>query len=362
MVRNLQATKVSPHYRNELVKGWEAVSLYILSLGLAVQWRTVSFEKTNEILVGFVQDCYEKKGVKGFRVAKHGVLAVQGFFPRFRGHLRLAWESVKSWEVEVPASLRCAISLPVLLAMSIVSKVFGFASSGIDAYLWFACGVILEAGFFGLLRPVEMLGLRPCLLYLPNRMLSLAGDCAVVALIQPKNAKYAGRIQFSIIRSKHTTSWLDWISECVPREAKLWPGTAKELRKRVKRLASFIGLSGWNILPSSARPGGTTHFFEQGVEPDRLMFWGRWLSANSLRHYVQESIAAQLVLNTPEHAHTFISNILHACDDFLDPPAGPWWEYGLRADVRNPSRIVTHNTNHASTQWKQRFQFNGHTC
>ena len=79
MVRNLQATKVSLDYRKELVKGWEAVSLFALSLGLAVHWRTVSFEKTNEILAVFVQECYEEKGV-------------QGFFPRFRGNLRLAWE------------------------------------------------------------------------------------------------------------------------------------------------------------------------------------------------------------------------------------------------------------------------------
>ena len=207
-----------------------------------------------------------------------------------------------------------------------------------------------------------MLSLRPCLIYLPNRNLSLAGELAVVALLLPKNARHAGKIQFSIIRSKVTTRWLDWISEGVPKEEKLWPSSAKEFRKRIKKLAAAVGVMSWNILPSSARPGGTTHFFENGVEPERLMFWGRWLSAASLRHYIQESVAAQLVLNTPASAHGFISNLLETGSDFLDVPEKPWWEYGLRSDVQNPVRSAPVASIHAAASWKRRFQFDGHSC
>ena len=33
-------------------------------------------------------------------------------------------------------------------------------------------------------------------------------------------------------------------------------------------------------------------FFQRGIDPPRLQFWGRWRSLYSLQHYIQESVAA----------------------------------------------------------------------
>ena len=112
--RDLQATKLSPEYRRELVRGWNALLYFLASSSSSINWKSVSFESANNILVRFVQEKYAEMGAKGFRPAKHSLLAVQTFFPRFKGKLRLAWESLKSWDMEMPVSMRCAVPLPVL--------------------------------------------------------------------------------------------------------------------------------------------------------------------------------------------------------------------------------------------------------
>ena len=136
--RNLHATRLSYGYRVDLQKGWLAVSAHVVRLGRKVDWKTLSVKDANDILVDFVQFIYRSRGNKGFREAKHGVLAVQSYFPRFRKQLREAWETVGSWEQEIPATLRSAATIEVLLAMSILARYWPFRAT----VLMHACGLV----------------------------------------------------------------------------------------------------------------------------------------------------------------------------------------------------------------------------
>ena len=68
-------------------------------------------------LVDFIQSVYEAKG--SFLRAKYSVLATQTVFRSLKGQLRLAWDSIESWEQEreTPTSENrclwtcCALSL-----------------------------------------------------------------------------------------------------------------------------------------------------------------------------------------------------------------------------------------------------------
>jgi hypothetical protein len=61
-----------------------------------------------------------------------------------------------------------------------------------------------------------------------------------------------------------------------------------------------------------------------GVDPGRLMFWGRWASETSLRHYVQESISRQLFLTAPNSTKQLVSRLLQDGSALLTPPLQPW--------------------------------------
>ena len=355
MTRNLQRTFRSPEYLRRLQLAWAEFSLFLFYQAgdYSVSAKTPIL-RINRLLVEFIQNLYEKsegRSAAGYETAKHAVLSVQVNFPRFRGRLRQAWESVGSWGLELPGRLRTAVPLPVLLCMSILSRVMAAETSGQDAYLWLSCSVLCEVGFYGLLRPGELLRMRRGLVSLPGRATSLGGKFALIGIVSPKRREM-GKTQFAMVRNVNTTLWLAWLCEGLSSYHLLWPASAFEFRKRMKLLASLLGLSHWKILPSSLRPGGATHFFSCSVDPDRMLFWGRWASLNSLKHYVQEMISAQLVQQAPAATQRDIVKLLSSGHKLLEVPQNPWWHFAARKDCPAPAGQSSNDrTLHVSSAW-----------
>jgi len=330
-VRNLKAARYSPEYQQRLDQAYDLFTAYVgrQPPHLQLEWPSRSL-LANALLVGFVQELYEKDKVKNLGTARHGILAVQKRHRRLRGRLSEAWETVTSWGLERPGALRTPILLPVVLALSALSKAWALGTSGLDSYLWFAVGVLAEVGFFGLLRPKELLGLRLEDVSFPEVLLSLAERYGIGRIDNPKNRRQFGRVQFAVIRSEHSTAWLQWLSRGLLQSDFFWPSTAAEYRKRFKQLVSALGLDAWGLLPSSLRPGGATWFFAHGVEPPRLQFWGRWASPTSLGHYLQESVAKQLNMTAPAAGGETVLRILTKGSCFLNIPNFTWHDYGAR--------------------------------
>ena len=329
--RNLKKSRYSPEYQQRLDSAFLLFEGYVelqephLSLG----WQRRSLI-ANNLLVGFVQELYEKDKQKNLGTARHAVLAVQKRCRRLRGKLGETWETITSWGLERPGALRTPILLPVLLSLSALSRAYAMNTAGLDAYLWLAVGIMAEAGFFGLLRPKELLGLKLEDISFPEVLLSLAEEFAIVRLDSPKNKRQFGRVQFAVIRSKHSTAWLHWLCKGLLPQDYLWPSSATEFRRRFKLLVEALHLSDWKLLPSSLRPGGATWFFAHGIEPPRLQFWGRWASPTSLGHYLQESVAKQLNQNTPADVGDIVRELLTHGDCFLHIPRFSWHTLGAR--------------------------------
>lgn len=332
--RNLRATLRGSQYRKELVKGWLAVVQYTRARNIDAEkeWKRhpLRGEKTLE---GFVQHLYECDPISNYLLAKHGLLAAQTFCPRLKGKLSSAWEAFESWGQERPGRLRLALPLPCLVAMIIMARVNALSSDGESAYLWWACSVLLETGFFALLRPGELLGLSREKVLLPGGVTSLGGKFALCAVENPKNRRQLGKTQFAVVRSEVTTIWLGWLCSGLAPKAKLWPSSQHKFRSMVKTLAGQVGLKSWRVLPSCLRPGGTTFYFTGGIEPNRLLFWGRWSSEKSLRHYIQESISAQLMVQLPENNKTQLLTVLEHGAILLKPLSRPWWKISSRKDT-----------------------------
>ena len=138
--------------------------------------------------------------------------------------------------------------------------------------------VLLEVGFFSLLRPGELLNLTRQLVSLPGQLLGNAVQYAVVGILSPKNRRQLGRFQFAVCRSQNSTKWLAWLCHGLHPSERLWAGTGSDFRRRFKILLSYLGLEDLRFVPASMRAGGATYLFMNGVDPPRLKFCGRWAS------------------------------------------------------------------------------------
>ena len=164
---------------------------------------------------------------------------------------------------------------------------------------WMIFSALLLVGFFGLLRPGELLALRAADATLPN---SLAVGCsfAVIRLVRPKNARQMGRLQFTELRHPDAVNWLCWLKMRAPQEhAVRWPGTAAKFRHMFKTVCSAMKIRELRLSPASLRAGGATLLVDQGMEINRVRLLGRWAHLRSLEHYVQIARAEQIALSIP---------------------------------------------------------------
>ena len=243
-VRNLKKSRYSPEYQQRLDSAFqqfeEHVALQEPHLQLGWQRRS---QRANFLLIGFVKDLYEKDKQKNLGTARHAVLAVQKRCRRLRGKLSETWETITSWGLERPGALRTPILLPALLGLASLSTAFAMRTTGLDAYLWLAVGILAEVGFFGLLRPRELLKLRREDISFPEVLLSLAETFGIARIENPKNRRQFGRVQFAVIRSEHSTAWLFWLCQGLLPSDFIWPSTATEYRRRFKLLVEALRLS-----------------------------------------------------------------------------------------------------------------------
>ena len=208
---------------------------------------------------------------------------------------------MKSWEEQKPSGLRPPIPLPLLCVMVCKARLLAHESAdqkSCDAWMIFSA--LLLVGFFGLLRPGELLALRAADATLPN---SLAVGCsfAVIRLVRPKNARQMGRLQFTELRHPDAVNWLCWLKMRAPQEhAVRWPGTAAKFRHMFKdRLQCYENQRAATVHQRRCVLVEQTLLVDQGMEINRVRLLGRWAHLRSLEHYVQIARAEQIALSIP---------------------------------------------------------------
>ncbi len=68
-----------------------------------------------------------------------------------------------------------------------------------------------------------------------------------------------------------------------------------------------LGLHDVALSISSLRPGGTSQIFAETRNVPAIQFLGRWRNAQSLHHYIQESMAAMVMFTVPVDAQKRMS-------------------------------------------------------
>lgn len=131
---------------------------------------------------------------------------------------------------------------------------------------------LLLVGFFGLMRPGELLCLRARDVILPNSML-LAGEFAVIRIAKPQNARQMGSQQYVEIRHPDAIAWLSWLKcQSAKPDSLLWQSTATKFRVMFKHLCNALRLGSLKLSPASLRAGGATWLVDEGFEISRIRF------------------------------------------------------------------------------------------
>ena len=205
--RRLRDTLHGPAYQRRLRNGWRLLLDWLSHSGRDAKSELRNSIAACECLCSFVQDLYERAPHR-FLDARHVLLAVQTRFPAYRGHLRLAWDCLKSWSLERPVRNRRPMPESLLRAL-FVSALVRSVRSGSDMCSWIHLALLLRLGFQCLLRPAELFGLKVGDIRLP----ALLSSTGVVIIRSPKTRWHLGRIQHVLISDAGLISWLRWLLE-----------------------------------------------------------------------------------------------------------------------------------------------------
>ena len=320
----LRLSKYSLAYRQRLLAG--GVSLNSFLRGKFGNWPTLLKEKTNIIdltLEAYASYMHEHRAQRrgALQTAKHGVLLMQVLRPQLRHKLPQTWSTLKAWEEQEPSKLRAPMPIVILMGLLCQARVNSELScSTITHDKWMDFSVLLAVGFFGLLRPGELIQLRKKDVCLPNN-LSLCLPRATLCIQKPKNFRHLGHQQFSTIKQAPTCEWLAWLCSKRDVEDLLWSYSASEFRRLIQICSQALHLKNGLYSPGSLRAGGATFMFDEEQDVGRLKFQGRWANVQSLEHYVQSAKANQLMQDLKQKTVRKLHVLLEKGSFLLQMPA-----------------------------------------
>ncbi len=270
--------------------------------------------EAERLLVYYIQRTYDDNG--SFTHAKYAVLAMQTVFRQHRGLLRGAWDSIESWESEREANLRKPLPILVLRAMAGIARMLAWEARMFDVVLaleWLLFSILLELGFYALLRPGELTALTSIQICCSEFGEDGPG-WASLAILRPKNRRFMGRLQYACVRSVRVSQWLAVLTRLAPGRRVLWPWGPRRFGMRFAEVTKLLGLERCGFTAASLRAGGATWYFQNGTDPSRLKYMGRWKSEFSAAHYLQESSGTFILGQLSAPCRARLQHIATLCD------------------------------------------------
>ena len=334
---NLQEARVSVAYRHVLDG-----ALARLKTWCAVQGEEQPETFCNDafqmadLLVRHVQYLYENQF--GVSAARQCILAVQTKYRHLRGKLTKSWDSVKSWEMIAPISLRVPVPFMILDAMFATALLRGFHATGTAARDYISFAVCLLLGFHSLLRPGELAILTPRKIALPDARLHTLVTSGLVTITNGKNRRVFGRVQIASLCDSRCIAWLSWLMAGMDLDARLLPGGDGKFRSIFAQIVKDLDIQDMGLTPASLRAGGATHYLSTGIlDLGQLKFRGRWAALSTLEHYVQECTATLVMLRLADSTLDRLESLIRFSAKFKLPPATPWERFFPRPRQRASS-------------------------
>lgn len=284
----LEKTRVSAVHRKRLDFAWAALADWSRQQKTSYGEWWKHPDSANQISTEFL-DYIHDTGRHRIWAGRHAILAVQARYRFLKGKLKRAWDSLSSWQLEIPLNSRLPIPLVVLQAFFRVCLSWSMDVPELSCYL-IPLAILSRLAFYAMLRVGDVEKLCVHDIYIQG--LTDAFMPLVVALLGPKNKASMGSAQFGTCRDKSTADWLAWLVQALPNAARIWPAPKSRFNKWFKLVLDRLGLKRLRLRASSSRPGGTTYYFMMGATTGQLRNWGRWKTEQSCSVYIQEAMAS----------------------------------------------------------------------
>lgn len=288
--RDLLHTRASPIYIARLRAGLKRVQAFADQHDYSFVCACKDSIVMSELLQKFVQYAYANS--VSFYDARHAVLAIQWFWPMMLGQLQTPWKSLESWWLEVPVKNRIPMPVDVLELLFVCALMLACAHASIKRRQWAVLAIVLRIGFFGLLRPGELL----CLVVGDVYVCEVLGQYQLVVTIRnPKTRKWLGRRQHVLISDVCTCVWVKWLIQGRSSDEPLWPWGESVARSLFRTLCRSRGLTSSGLTLASLRAGGATHAYQVCQDVSRIQFMGRWASLRTVKIYIQEAMSTYVL-------------------------------------------------------------------
>lgn len=295
-------SRFSRPYRSRLLSGLQDVQSYCqINTELPLKRLLRQPKLADRVLGQYVMDQHKQDSGAALSRVKHALLGCQHLIPQLRGKLCTAWENIRVWQEQRTSKLRPPMPVPVWVLMVGLARGRGIvADTQRDRNVWLIMAILLELGLLCMLRPGELMKLKHSDFALPGQF-NLSNSMAAIQITAPKNRRQFGDHQFVSLKNPNTISWL----ECFVVEGSqdpFWPASRYVFVKMFKQLVQDLGVTSCQFTPASLRPGGATHYFNQGIGIASLRFLGRWTAERSLEHYIQHAMSTQILNRLPPAA------------------------------------------------------------
>ena len=319
----LEKKRISRVYRRRLRDCWATCEAWLAAKGIT--WPRLIERSASEIdrlLVSFVNHAHDV-GTE-FYIAKHCVLFVQWQERELVGALPRTWDALKAWNLTRPWQSRIPISEDLTHMLFLAGLELGItATSREEGFNAFIVGLLMWTAFAGLLRPGEMMHLRPCDIKFVRRI--GAPLVVLLAIRDPKTRSHMGRAQFALIKDSRVGHWLHWlVGSSLTSTKPIWRSSQHHFRALLRDMLEAIHLDDIGFTPGSARAGGATHRYIEGDTIERLQYQGRWKALSSLKSYIQEAVSSLIWAHVNEAVESEIqTNLLAFAHVVAEPPSDP---------------------------------------
>ena len=237
--RDLQATRLSAGYRRHLAAGGVAFGQWCRARGHSMATLSGDSSHMEAALALFVQHVHDKGGP--YWIAKHAVLAVQTTFRHLKGHLRRAWDALQSWHLARPVRSRVPIRVELLKGICHFAVLCALNLDTGSYLAWMLFAVCMRTGFYGLMRPKELLNMTTNCIRVPMEGGFAEAFVAVLTVLEPKNRAAGGRLQARLVRDRDSVLWLTWAVRSLPKNSRLWPFSRQRFTALLSRAVSSWG-------------------------------------------------------------------------------------------------------------------------
>lgn len=265
-------------FSSATIKKYMGATLKFIDFAKDCGYTLRTAEEADRALVHFFEDYYLTRDGRGRGTCEAALYGLSLLRPAWAKELYLAKLALKGWGSLVQVQSFAPFPRDVMVVVAVqMARTYGLGA-----------GVAVLVAFDCLLRVSELCALRV-------RDVRRYRDQVILHIDTSKT----GRHQLVTMRHSRIVAVFGMYLKQRSDSGRCFDFSAWQFRKWLGCVCEQLGLTE-RYVPHSLRHGGATEMLLDGVDIERILHQGRWVSTNSARRYLQMGKALVIYMDTPK--------------------------------------------------------------